>query len=97
MTIASSIAIIFLSISILLSFIFLLRELVIFAKKHPETYKKCAAEAAHEKRSLVLLRHSSLPAGYDDQAYIFTKSMPAGGNIKLCRKSILPHRFGKIK
>ena len=44
-----------------------------------------------EKRSSVLLRHSSFPAGYDDQAYIFTKSMPAGKIIKLCRKNIITH------
>ena len=37
------------------------------------------------------------PAGYDDQAYIFTKSMPAGKTIKLCRKSILPQISSKIK
>lgn len=34
------------------------------------------------------------PAGYDDQAYIFTKSMPAEKNIKLCRKGILPQKAG---
>ena len=38
-----------------------------------------------------------LPAGHDDQAYIFTKSMPAGRIIKLCRINILPQIFLKIK
>ena len=37
------------------------------------------------------------PAGYDDQAYIFTKSMPAGIIIKLCRNSIVPWNYVKIK
>ena len=38
-----------------------------------------------------------LPAGYDDQAYIFTKSMPAGENIKLCRIHSISQQEEKLK
>ena len=61
--------------------------------------KKCAAEAAHEKCSFILLRHSSsLAKGNDDKAYIFTKKVCLSrGNVKLCRKNILSCETGQSK
>ncbi len=61
--------------------------------------KKCAAEAAHEKCSLILLRHSSFPTkGNGDLAYIFTQKVCLlFENIKLCRKVIIPRYFLRVK
>ena len=47
--------------------------------------KKCAAEAAHEKCSFILLRHSSLlQTGNDDKAYIFTQKVCLSVRILNC-------------
>ena len=52
--------------------------------------KKCAAEAAHEKCSLILLRHSSLlQIGNEDKAYIFTQKVCLSVRILNCVAKLL--------
>ena len=68
------------------------------SKLHNITFnKKCAAEAAHEKCSFVLLRHSSLPPiGNDNKAYIFTQKVCLLTRILNCVANSLYQTLIKI-
>jgi len=56
--------------------------------------KKCAAEAAHEKCSFILLRHSSFLIDRQcDKAYIFTQKVCLSSEILNCVAGTFYHGF----